>query len=60
MVGIAVIGPDGANVVAGAAVVGLHNLESADILPRMVCMMEFDTRSSLAPSPMKLPLKLAA
>ena len=57
----------GAKVVAGAAdgeanegAVELHNFESADILLKMVCMMEFDTRLRFAPSPMKLPLKLTA
>ena len=57
----------GANVMVGAADAGaneaaaeLHNFESADILLKMVCMMEFDTRLRLAPSPMKLPLKLTA
>ena len=73
MVGFAVIGFDvhGASVtgavLTGAADAGanegaaeLHNFESADILLKMVCMMEFDTRLRLAPSPMKLPLKLTA
>ena len=73
MVGFAVIGFDahGASVTgavlagaAGATDAGakegtaeLHNFESADILLKIVCMMEFDTRLRLAPSPMKLPLK---
>ena len=57
-VGEAVEGEADVGDAVGAA--ELHSLESADILLKMVCMIEFDRRSRLAPSPLKLPLKLTA
>ena len=43
-----------------AGTVLLYKVKSDDMLLRIVCIMEFERRLRLVPSPPKLPVKLAA